>query len=90
MKCGSQTLLKSKFTAGSSASSTLGSGGSSYSELVEVLREMEEHEALASWKRIVHYCRKVARHYCRKIAGDYCHKVAGHYCRKVAGTSAAR
>lgn len=44
---------------GSSASSTLGSGGSSYSELAEVLREMEEHEALASWKRIVHYCRKV-------------------------------
>ncbi|KAA0194473.1 hypothetical protein HAZT_HAZT005582 [Hyalella azteca] len=43
---------------GSSASSTAGSGGSSYSELVEVLREMEEHEALVSWKRIVQYCRK--------------------------------
>ena len=44
---------------GSSASSTIGSGCSSnYSELVEVLREMEEHEARATWKRILQYCRK--------------------------------
>ncbi|KAF2355647.1 Peptidase C2 calpain catalytic domain [Trinorchestia longiramus] len=50
------SVLKSS-QPGSSAS-TVGSGGSSYSELMEVLREMEEHEALLSWKRIVQYCRK--------------------------------
>ena len=45
------------------------------SELMDVLREVEEQEALDKWKRIVHYCRVVSIILCYYIFHQYilCH-----------------
>ena len=59
--CGTSPDLKeeeSLISLNNSTHGTLSSGGSGYSELAEVLREMEEHQALTSWKRIVQFCKK--------------------------------